>query len=391
MSSLCYNERGERSMLYLDAAATTPPWPEVVEAYARAWQERFAHPGSPHELGLRAAELLKAARRQVAELLGVEPEEVFFTNGATEANAAVFLGAASSAPEGRRHIVTTAVEHPSVLEPLARLERRGFRVTYVAPDRSGTLRARDVLAALTPETFLVSVMYVNHETGSIHPIEEIGAGLRERPNVRFHVDAVQAAAVLPLPIRAARIDYLTLSGHKIHGPRRTGLLFVRKGLPPPRLYGDGVPEGGVLHPGTPDVAAAAAFARALRLTEERRTAFVERVRDLSERLREGLEARGAVVLSPRLSRASHILNVSFPGMRGEVLVRALSAHGVYVGTRSACRSRAPRSHVLTAMRLPAELVSGSIRLSFAEDLEPEAAEEILSRFDRALRDLRSRS
>ncbi|MBT9253245.1 MAG: cysteine desulfurase [Brockia lithotrophica] len=319
-------------MFYLDAAATTPPWPEVVDAYARAWQERFAHPGSPHELGRRAFALLEVARRQVAELLGVEPEEVFFTNGATEANAAVLLGAASSAPEGRRHIVTTAVEHPSVLEPLARLERQGFRVTYVAPDRSGTLRARDVLAALTPETFLVSVMYVNHETGSIHPIEEIGAGLRDRPNVRFHVDAVQAAAVLSLPIRTARIDYLTLSGHKLHGPRRTGLLFVRKGLPPPRLYGDDVQEVGVLHPGTPDVAAAAAFARALRLVEERRATFVARAQALSERLREGLEARGAVVLSPRLVRAPHILNVSFPGLRGEVLVRALSAHGVYVGS-----------------------------------------------------------
>jgi len=374
-------------MFYLDAAATTFPWPEVVDAYVRAWQERYAHPGSLHELGREALELLQAARRQVAELLGVDAEEVFFTNGASEANAAVILSSAVFAPEGRRHIVATAVEHPSVLEPLVHLERQGFRVTYVAPDRSGILRDRDVLEAISPETFLVSVMHVNHETGSVHPIQEIGAGLRRWPNVRFHVDAVQAASVFPLSIREARIDYLTLSAHKLHGPRRTGLLYVRKGLPSPQFYGKGVQEGGMLHPGTPDVAAAAAFARALRLTWERREVFVEQVSPLSERLMEGLEARGAVVLSPRLARAPHILNVSFPGLRGEVLVRSLSAYGVYLGTRSACRSRAHNSHVLKAMRLPQELVLGSVRLSLGGDVSWEVAEEILARFDRALRDL----
>jgi cysteine desulfurase len=327
--------------IYLDHAATTPPLPEVVEAMRRVACAHWGNPSSLHAAGREARRVLEEARERIAERLERHSREVLFASSATEANNWVIAGA----PDG--HVVATAIEHPSVLEAL---ERRG-NFTLVPPAPDGCVRAQDVLDAVRPNTVLVSLMLVNNETGAVQPVEEIRRNLR---GPALHVDAVQAFGKVPLP----KADLLTLSGHKIHGPRGAAVLVMRRDLAwAPLLRGGGQEFG--KRAGTENVPAAVGLAEAV---ERYDAAGLGALRDrLEEKIRSALDG---VEVNGTGARACHITNLSFAGVDGEALLMALDLEGVCASTGSACASLASKpSHVLRAMGLPEERVRGSMRFS----------------------------
>ncbi|HXF81983.1 MAG TPA: cysteine desulfurase family protein [bacterium] len=352
--------------IYLDNAATTRPHPAVIEAVTRALAEEWGNPSSLHRKGLAAERLVRAAREAVATTLDASPEEIVFTSGGTEANNLALHGIAQLARG--RHIVTTAVEHSSVLTPLRRLAAAGYDVTELPVDGEGRVFADQVAAALRPETILVSVMAVNNELGTIQPLEAIGRLIRRHAEggrrVYFHVDAVQGWGKLPLRPRLWGVDLLTLSAHKVHGPKGVGALFVRKGVRLTPLLGGGEQEGGV-RPGTENVPGIAGLGAAARLLAADLEEVAARLTALRDRLRAHLAAIPDVrINTPAAGAAPHILNASFPGIRGETLLHRLEMAGIYTSTGSACHSRDPRpSHVLLAIGLAPELATSSLRFS----------------------------
>jgi cysteine desulfurase len=350
--------------IYFDNAATTPLLPQVQTAL----QERFATYGNPsslHRKGVEAEQVLTKARQALRRALGVEGGRIVFTGCGTEGNNLAILGTARKLKNRGQHIVTTAIEHPSVLETCRALERDGWQVTYIKPRPDGMVRAADVLSAVRDDTVLVSVMHVNNETGAWLPVEEIGEALAANPKVRFHVDGVQAFGKLPQPARAARADLYTVSGHKLGAPKGVGALYVRDGVElEPVLYGGGQEFG--LRSGTQNVLGIDAFATAVEvLCDDVEGAFAH-VEKLTARLLEGLEATpGCSVQRPERS-SPYIVNVSFPGLRGEVMVHAFESAGLYVSTGSACSTKGGQSspsHVLQAMGRNEPEVTGAIRIS----------------------------
>jgi cysteine desulfurase len=340
-----------RSMVYLDNAASTPPAPEVVAALGRALAELYANPSSAHGPGAAATRALEAARAEVAALLRAAPAEILFTSGGTEADALGTLGAAGAARG--RHLVVTAIEHPAVLRNVELLGSRGFTLTRVLPERDGVVSAEKVLAAVGPDTALVAVMLVNNELGTVQPVAEIARGLRalaRKPHL--HVDAVQAAGLVPLDVTTLGADSLALSAHKLHGPKGVGALWLRAGVRLVPLWDGGRQERG-LRSGTENVPACVAFGNAATLARAGLTAAAE----LAGR-RDRLEAaifEGVPDARPTITgagRAPHIASVLLPDLPAEPILHALEARGVIVSAGSACASRlrAP-SHVLAAIGL----------------------------------------
>lgn len=377
--------------IYLDNAATTAPDPAVVRAMVHALAEEYGNPSSLHRRGLGAERLITGARDTVARTLDVSPAEIVFTSGGTESNALALRGVAARARG--RHVITTAIEHSSVLVPLRRLAAEGWEVTELPVDRAGRITAAQVAGALRPETALVSIMAVNNEIGTIQPLQEIGAVLRERARVGrpvvFHVDAVQAWGKIPLRPRAWSVDLMSLSGHKIHGPKGSGALYVRRGLELAPLLGGGEQERG-LRPGTENVPGIAGLGEAARLILEVGEAAAAEMRILRDRLRVRLAAIAeATVNTPADGTAPHILNVSFAGVRGETLLHRLEMDGIYTSTGSACHSHDPTpSHVLLAIGLAPEMARSSVRFSLSRAttaVEIDAAAEAVQR---AVADLR---
>jgi len=345
-------------MIYLDNAATTRVKPEVRAAMEPFLDRDYGNASSLHAAGRRARRALEDARETVAGCLGADPKEIVFTSGATESNALAIAGAAEALRSRGDHLVTSAIEHPSVLETFARLERQGWRVTRVPVDGLGLVDPEKVRAAITPRTALVSVMTVNNEVGSLQPIAEIR---RAAAGVVFHTDAAQAIGRVPVPLRDA--DLVTFSAHKIHGPKGVGGLWVRKGTP---LAAQSVGGGQEFErrAGTENVAGVAGLAVAMKL------ACAEsggRMDSLRERLRAGLERLGGVrVWGPPDRRAPHLLNVSIEGVDSEAAILALDAAGVCVSSGSACASMSMKpSHVLQAMGVPADLSKSSVRFSLS--------------------------
>jgi cysteine desulfurase len=334
-------------MIYLDNAATTQVRPEVRAAMDPFLDRDYGNPSSLHAAGRRARRALEDARETAAAVLGADPKEIVFTSGATESNALAIAGAAEA--HGGGHLVTTTIEHPSVLAMVERLEKQGWKVTRVPVDGSGIVDPARVAAAVTPRTALVSVMTVNNEVGTVQPIAAIRKAL---PGVLLHTDAAQAIGKVPVNVRDA--DLVTFSAHKIHGPKGVGGLWIRKGTP---LAAQQVGGGQEFErrAGTENVAGAVGLATAMKLAAPGRMA------ELRERLRRGLGA--PVAGSPG---APHILNVAFEGVDGEALILALDAAGVCISSGSACASGSTRpSHVLTAMGLAADLVKSSVRFSLS--------------------------
>ncbi|SDN54950.1 cysteine desulfurase family protein [Alkalicoccus daliensis] len=353
-------------MIYLDNSATTKPWKSVLETYTQVSEKYFANPSSLHPLGAEAERLLMQARKQTAELLKVAPEEVIFTSGATEGNNIAIQGAVNANKGRGRHIITTAIEHPSVLRTMNHLEERGFEVTYLFPDKEGRVKASQVAEKVRKDTILVSVMHVNNETGSIQPIKEIGKVLTNHSKVLFHVDNVQGIGKVPLNIKNAGIDLLTISGHKFHGVKGSGVLFAKRNINLVPLYFGGTQER-ALRAGTESTAGAAALAKALRMTLDREPEN-RNMKNRLEKLASELSKYNEIIINSPVLRAPHILNFSVIGRKPESIVSALAEKNIYVSTTSACSSKdSEESIVLKAMGLPEERTTSSLRISLSLD------------------------
>ncbi|HET6381079.1 MAG TPA: cysteine desulfurase family protein [candidate division Zixibacteria bacterium] len=350
-------------MIYLDHAATTPLRPEVLDAMQPYLTEHFGNPSSIHGAGRRARQGLDEARETIAGLLGAKPREIVFTSGGTEADNLAIKGAAWAASARGRHIVTSGVEHKAVLHACAVLERFGFQITHLPVDRYGRVDPAEVAAALGEHTVLVSVMAANNEVGTVQPIAEIGAICRER-RVLFHVDAVQAAALLPVDVNAWQADLVTLSAHKLHGPKGVGALFVRQGTALLPQVSGGSQER-QRRAGTENVAGIVGFARALELARAERHAEGQRLAALRDELIAGLTRIPDVELTGHpTERLPNNASFVIDGVEGGDLVAALDLEGVAASTGSACTTgSADPSHVLLAMGYPPERAHGSLRLT----------------------------
>ena len=370
---------------YFDNSATTKPCAEAVTAMTEALTEDWGNPSSLHELGIAAHRRVEAARRAVAQALGAEPDRVFFTSGGTEAdNWAVFSAAQRLGKRGR-HIITTQIEHHAVLHPIKELETRGFELTYLAPEADGTVPLDALRAALRPDTILVSVMMVNNEAGSVMPIQSM-AKLTHRlaPNALFHTDAVQGFLKIPFRANTLEADLISVSSHKIHGPKGAGALYIRKGLSlPPYLHGGGQESG--LRSGTEAVPNILGFGAACAAALPGLRGDLARENALKERIRAGLASIEGVVLNGAQT-APHIVSFGIPGVRSQGLINCLQDQGIYVSAGSAC-AKGHRSHVLEAMGIPAAVIDGSVRASlsrFTTEAEADALVEAVREAARRL-------
>ena len=352
-------------MIYLDNSATTKPCAEAVAAMKDALENTWANPSTLYAFGMEAAHKLKTAREQVARALGAEPDRVFFTSGGTEAdNWAVFSSLERMGKRGK-HIITTAVEHDAILRPMKKLESQGYDVTYLQPDPLGRVTTEDLRQALRPDTVFVSVMMVNNESGAVMPIAQM-AKLTHRvcPDAIFHTDAVQGFLKVPFQAKTLGADLISVSSHKVHGPKGVGALYIRSRLPlPPLLLGGGQERqyrSGT--EGTPAIFGFGAACQAVGATFKEDTA---RERQLLELAMECLSAIEGVRVNGA-HEAPHILSLSIPGVPSQHTLNLLQDAGICVSAGSAC-AKGHRSHVLVAMGLPEEIIDSSFRVSLCRD------------------------
>lgn len=380
--------------LYFDTAATTPLLAEVQQALIDSFAV-YGNPSSLHRKGMEAERLVELARKPVYDCLGVGDGRVVFTGSGTEANLLALAGVARRYAGRGRHMVTTLVEHPSVLETCRALERDGWEMTYVAPESDGAVSVDTVLSSVRSDTVLVSVMHVNNETGAMLPVAEIGRALQANRRVLFHVDGVQAYGKLVRPAAEANADLYTFSGHKIGAPKGIGGLWIRRGLDiEPVVYGGGQQFG--LRSGTENVLGVAGLAAASRVAHNALESAYDHVAALMRQLLEALQTIPVCQVIRAESSSPYVVCVSFPGLRGEVLLHALESEGLYVSTGSACSSNKKQtegSHVLRAMGLSPAWITGALRFSLGrwhtEDDVIRAA-EIVSRQVEQLRGILAR-
>lgn len=364
--------------IYFDNAATTQVTPRVSEAVVRAMTECYGNPSSLHHKGYEAEQCMKMARADIASVLKVREKEILFTSGGTESDNMALIGGALANRRGGNHLITTSIEHPAVLQTMAWLEGQGFRVTYLPVDADGLVRPEDLQAALTKETILVSVMYVNNEIGAAEPVAELSRLAKAyNPAILFHSDAVQAFG--KYPIRPARegIDLMSVSGHKFHGPKGVGLLYVRDRVKlKPLLHGGGQQRD--LRPGTENVPGIAGLAEAVRACYEDREEKNRRLYALKEHFTAGIRSMEGTHIHGRTGEdsAPHVVSVGFEGVRSEVLLHALEERGIYVSSGSACSSNHPSvSGVLKAIGSEAAWLDSTLRFSFS-DLNTEEEADI---------------
>lgn len=349
---------------YLDNASTTMPLPEVIEAVARAMRDHFANPSSLHALGAAAARVLMQAREQVAALLHAEPDEIVFTGSGTEANALGLLGAARAARG--RHAVVSAIEHAAVYQSARKLAAEGWQLDLVAPAPNGCIAVEAVLAAIRPETSVVSVMLVNNEIGTLQPVADIARALRGvGQRIHLHVDAVQSAGLVPLDVRTKGADSIAISSHKLHGPKGVGALWLRKGKTLASLYGGGGQERD-LRSGTENLPACVGFGLAATLACKARGAGAA-VAELRDRLETSIfehlpQLQPAVPLTT--ARAPHISSILLPSLPAEPVLHALEAREVFASEGAACSTRTrEQSRVMRALGVPTS--TGSLRFSLS--------------------------
>lgn len=360
-------------MIYFDNAATTKIYDDALTSYVQVSQKFFGNPSSLHQLGVDAHQVLTKARSQVASLLSVQPEEIFFTSGGTESNNWAIKGTALEKSVFGKHIITTKIEHPSVLQTCKQLERFGFEVTYLDVDSKGIVNVEQLKESLRKDTILVSVMAVNNEVGAVQPIAEIARVLEEHPSVHFHVDAVQAVERASQLLAIGRIDLLSLSAHKFHGPRGVGIMYKRFGRKIQALLTGGGQEKGERST-TENLPAIVATTKALRMALEEKSLTGELRSQLWKELTTKPEIR---IFSPE-DGASHVLCFAIKGVRGEVVVHAFENHGIYISTTSACSSKkGDSSSTLYAMDVPTEWATGAVRVSFSNDNTKEEVEHFV--------------
>jgi cysteine desulfurase len=358
--------------VYLDHNATTPMDPKVLEEMSACLTERFGNPSSIHFYGQEAKAALYDARERLATLLNARTNEVHFTSGGTEADNLAILGVLEAAEGGRRHLVTSSVEHHALLNPMKALMKKGWPVTFLKVDRAGVVDPGDLERALTSETLLVSVMHANNETGVIQPVAQL-ARLSREAGAYFHTDAVQSVGKIPVDVEALGVDLLSLAGHKMYGPKGSGTLFVRRGVKfRPVLRGGGQERS--RRPGTENLPAIVGLGCAAELAQGRIEADGQRIRALRDLLESQVKERirGVLVNGEGAERTPNTSNLSFDGVEGETLAIALDLQGFAVSTGAACSSGTIEpSHVLIAMGLRPERVQSSIRVSLGRDTTQE--------------------
>ncbi len=353
--------------VYLDNSATTRTFKECAELAADVMYNSYGNPSSLHRKGIEAEKIIKKAREQIADTLKVSPGDIYFTSGGTESDNLAILGACKT---GRgKHILSSSIEHPAVLSTLQHLEKRGYTVELIPVTPSGVVDIEKFSRMIRKDTVLVSCMYVNNEIGSVQPIEKMAKIIRsENPSTVFHVDAVQAYGKIPFSAASTGADLISLSSHKIHGPKGVGALYVKnKTKLAPILFGGGQQEN--IRPGTENVPGIAAFGLAAQKSFEHIAEKAAEMERLRNRLRDGIKKSldDVVVNTPMNSVAPHILNISFGYVKSEVLLHSLEAEGIYVSSGSACSShKKGPSYVLTAIGTDKKMIDGSIRFSLSE-------------------------
>ena len=348
---------------YFDNSATTKPCPEAVEACQQMLTPCWGNPSSVHRMGIQAREQLSLARRRVAQAMGAEEDRVFFTAGGTEADNWAIFSAMERMGKRGKHVITTAVEHHAVLHPMQKLEQRGFAVTYLEPDQQGRITLSQLQQALRRDTVFVSIMMVNNETGAVMPIDKM-AKLTHRmcPDALFHTDAVQGLFKVPFQARTLGADMISVSGHKIHGIKGAGALYLRKGLTlPPYLHGGGQESN--YRSGTEALPAICAFGAACAAAFPTRNADIQQECALRDQIRERLAQIPGVTLTGA-GDAPQIIGCAIPGIPSQNIINLLQDHDCYVSAGSAC-SKGHRSHVLEACKLPPQVIDGSIRISLS--------------------------
>lgn len=359
--------------VYFDNSATTKPDPEVLATMIKVLESYYGNPSSLHELGVEAEKLILKAKEVCAQQLQVKASEIIFTSGGTESNNLAIKGIAWGYRERGQHIITSQIEHSSVYDVCQELERNfGFEITYLPVDKNGVISVLDVQAALRKDTILVTLMHVNNELGSVQPIKEIGEWLKKTQSTTyFHVDQVQGFGKVPLSLKSAGVDLATVSGHKLHAPKGTGLLYVHERIRQlyPMLHGGA--QQNRLRPGTENVAGIVGLAKAMRIVGDKQIEQQQHLWQLKRRCIDILsEIKGVHVhssLEERIS-APHIVNASFIGIKPEVLLHALEDKGIYVSTKSACSSKSDQpSRILLATGMDHDQARSAIRISFSAE------------------------
>ena len=376
--------------VYLDNSATTRVYPEVAELMMKIMTEDFGNPSSMHKCGMTAEHYLKEAASAAAKSIHADISEILFTSGGTESNNTALIGTALAKKRVGKHIISTNVEHPSVGATLDFLEKEGFSVTRLPVNEKGVITPEQVAEAIRPDTILVSVMMVNNEIGSIFPIEEITKTVHKKnPKTYVHTDAIQAYGKIPINVTKLGVDLLSVSAHKLHGPKGVGFLYIRKGtLIRPMVYGGGQQKG--MRSGTENVQGIAGFGLAIKEGVIDNAKLVERndkIAALRDKLIEGLSACPDV--RNHSMGAPHIASLSFVGIRAEVMLHSLEAEGIYVSAGSACSSNKKKeSSVLAAIDLPPEERESTLRFSFSEENTEEEVSYVIQTVERLLPGLR---
>ena len=355
-------------MIYFDNAATTRAADEVAERVRYMLLENFGNPSAQSMMGVRAENELNDARKIMAKSINALPEEIYFTSGGTEDDNWAIFGTAEGYKRSGKHIITTSIEHPAVAEPMERLRQKGWDITVLDVDKNGYIDLDALMDSIREDTVLVSIILVNNEVGTIQDASAVGKLIKEKnPNTLFHADAVQAFGKYPIDVRKMNIDMLSMSGHKIHGPKGVGFFYMKKGLKVrPIIYGGGQERG--QRSATENTPGIAGLAKAVELAMENMDASHEKVMEVKRTLAEGIlrDIPKTHINGPSIEDASpYVLNVSFNGLRSEVLLHALEEKEIYVSAGSACSSKKKGgSHVLRSLGLSEERIEGAIRFSF---------------------------
>lgn len=354
--------------IYLDNSATTMALKEVTDLVSQIMHVDYGNPSSMHMKGVEAEKYIKEAKQDLAKLLKVQDKEIYFTSGGTESDNWALMGAAQANSRAGRHLITTKVEHPAILQTLEYLESIGYEVTYLPVDKKGVVKLDELKKALRSDTILVSVMHVNNEVGAVQPIEEIGQIISEiNPNTLFHVDAVQGFGKLKLYPKRCNVDMISVSGHKIHGPKGTGFLYIDEHVKiKPIMFGGGQQKG--MRSGTENVPGIAGLSLAAKMMYRDMDEDVARLYQLKKYFQNKLMEMEDVVINGPLYEAGapHIVSASFVGVRSEVLLHALEDKGIYVSAGSACASNKHTvSATLSAMGIRQTLLDCTIRFSFS--------------------------
>ncbi|RBP46631.1 cysteine desulfurase family protein [Garciella nitratireducens] len=355
--------------IYLDNSATTKPLNEVVKAMMEYYEVKYGNPSSMHRMGVEAERGLKFARKEIAKFLKAEEKEIIFTSGGTESNNMAILGTVNHNTKKGNHIITTTIEHPSVLNVFKNLEKKGFEVSYLSVNHQGKINLEELQSLIRKDTILISIMMVNNEIGTIQPIKEIGKIIKEKNNeCIFHVDGVQAFGKIYCYPKSMNIDLFTMSGHKIHGPKGIGALYKRKDLQIDPIFLGGGQES-TLRSGTENVPGIVGMGKAVEKLNQNFEEKIKFLRNLREKAKEKIlrEIENVSINGPTYleETAPHILSISFENIKGEVLLHSLEQEGIYVSTGSACSSKEKGSHVLKNIGLSDKFIDGTLRISFS--------------------------